>query len=499
MFIQRYIFNTHNQKGLFSIHSLVKVLLLVLIFFHSTVNGSQNRTAKQSSLFSGFNINFCRTPDGIPGECGDIRRCIWLVFDVQRLRQSVCFRNLLFPGVCCPSPMPGVQTPNPPPNGQPPILTSQPSTSNHQISPSQPIVSHPSIPASVTTHRPSILITNKPSSSSGGSHYETINKPINRPLWTVSSTSSTTASSSTALVSSSSTTISPSSLQPTSTTKRPNNQLITTTPSSFTNNSLPVSYKDCGISGKDSRIVGGFDARTGQWPWMAAIFLDKPKGREFWCGGALINEEYILTAAHCLSDPRGFKYVTQQLTIRLGDNHLYRDDDGAVPQEFKVRSISQHPNFQRHGFFNDIGLIRIQGRARIDDFVRPICLPLGESRTKDLKGYMATVLGWGTLYYGGPGSGILQQVSMPIWDNQDCDKKYFQPINKNFLCAGYLSGGKDACQGDSGSPLMVSDPNLKWTIYGVVSFGNRCAQPGYPGVYTRVTEYLEWIGENVRQ
>lgn len=140
------------------------------------------------------------------------------------------------------------------------------------------------------------------------------------------------------------------------------------------------------------------------------------------------------------------RYVTQQLTIRLGDNHLYRDDDGAVPQEFKVRSISQHPNFQRHGFFNDIGLIRIQGRARIDDFVRPICLPLGESRTKDLKGYMATVLGWGTLYYGGPGSGILQQVSMPIWDNQDCDKKYFQPINKNFLCAGYLSGGKDACQ-----------------------------------------------------
>ncbi|XP_053206823.1 proclotting enzyme-like isoform X2 [Panonychus citri] len=465
-----------NYDGLSSISSLVKLLLLMLIFFHSTVSGSENRTAKQSSIFSGFNINFCRTPDGIPGECGDIRRCIWLVFDVQRLRQSVCFRNLLFPGVCCPNPIPGIQPPNQPPilpssNGQPPVLTSQPSTtSNHQISPSQSFVSHPINSISVTTNRPSILITNKPSSSSGGNQYEVINKP-NRPLWTVSSTSTTTTP--TTSISTSSTTVSPLiSTSSSTTTRRPTGS---STPSTlYSNNSLPVSYKDCGTSGKDSRIVGGFDARTGQWPWMAAIFLDKPKGREFWCGGALINEEYILTAAHCLSDPRGFKYVTQQLTIRLGDNHLYRDDDGAVPQEFK-------------------------GRARMDDFVRPICLPLGESRTKDLKGYMATVLGWGTLYYGGPGSGVLQQVSMPIWDNQDCDKKYFQPINKNFLCAGYLSGGKDACQGDSGSPLMVSDPNLKWTIYGVVSFGNRCAQPGYPGVYTRVTEYLEWIGENIKQ
>lgn len=132
--------------------------------------------------------------------------------------------------------------------------------------------------------------------------------------------------------------------------------------------------------------------------------------------------------------------------MRLGDNHLYRDDDGTSPQEFRVKTIIQHPKFQRHGFFNDIGLLRIHKKAKLDDFVRPICLPNGEARTRDLKGYMATVLGWGTLYYGGPGSGVLQQVSMPVWDNKDCDKKYFQPINKGFLCAGYLTGGKDACQ-----------------------------------------------------
>ncbi|RWS26201.1 venom protease-like protein [Leptotrombidium deliense] len=190
------------------------------------------------------------------------------------------------------------------------------------------------------------------------------------------------------------------------------------------------------------------------------------------------------------------RYQTYQLTVRLGDHHLYKTDDDAKPEEFKVVEVKQHPHFQRHGFFNDIGIIKLNKKVKYGDYIRPICLPNVEERSKDLAGYMATVLGWGTLYYGGPGSGVLQQVSMPIWDNKDCDKRYFQPINQGFLCAGYTEGGKDACQGDSGSPLMVADPNRRWTIYGVVSFGNRCAQPGYPGVYTRVSEYHTWVESN---
>jgi hypothetical protein len=177
---------------------------------------------------------------------------------------------------------------------------------------------------------------------------------------------------------------------------------------------------------------------------------------------------------------------------------LYRTDDDAKPREFVTQTVVQHPHFRRHGFFNDIGLLKLKDKVDFDEYIRPVCLPEAKDMTRDLKGYMATILGWGTLYYGGPGSGSLQQVSMPIWDNKQCDERYFQPIEKGFMCAGYSEGGKDACQGDSGSPLMLPDEHRRWSIFGVVSFGNRCAQAGYPGVFTRITEYMEWIKSNTR-
>ncbi|MCL4149603.1 UNVERIFIED_CONTAM: hypothetical protein GTU68_013686, partial [Idotea baltica] len=111
---------------------------------------------------------------------------------------------------------------------------------------------------------------------------------------------------------------------------------------------------------------------------------------------------------------------------------------------------------------------------------------------------LSLVLGWGTIYFGGPVSRVLQEVSIPVWNNNECDAAYKDnkvfPLN---LCAGDKAGGKDSCQGDSGGPLMLQyGRERRWTIIGVVSWGIRCADPGVPGVYARVSEFLPWIRQN---
>lgn len=96
---------------------------------------------------------------------------------------------------------------------------------------------------------------------------------------------------------------------------------------------------------------------------------------------------------------------------------------------------------------------------------------------------------------GGKESMVQRQAILPVWRNEECNAAYYQPITSSFLCAGYSQGGKDACQGDSGGPLILKIEG-RWTQIGIVSFGNKCGEPGYPGVYTRVSEFIDWIKNN---
>lgn len=98
---------------------------------------------------------------------------------------------------------------------------------------------------------------------------------------------------------------------------------------------------------------------------------------------------------------------------------------------------------------------------------------------------------------GGKESTVQRQVVVTVWRNEDCNAAYFQQITSNFLCAGYKEGGKDACQGDSGGPLMLKIEG-RWTQIGIVSFGNKCGVAEYPGVYTRISEYIDWIKNNMK-
>uniref|UniRef100_T1JFG4 Peptidase S1 domain-containing protein n=1 Tax=Strigamia maritima TaxID=126957 RepID=T1JFG4_STRMM len=245
------------------------------------------------------------------------------------------------------------------------------------------------------------------------------------------------------------------------------------------------------------RVVGGDLSQVGQWPWMAAIFVNGRRRREYWCGGTLISHQHILTAAHCMKDARGNKFAPNQLTVKLGTHNLHQINAKSDALDIKITNIKMHENFQANGFYNDIAILKLSAPIKqFTDYIKPICLPTDKMKNENTIGEFATIAGWGSEFYGGAESGVLKQAELPIWDNADCDRVFTQKIENIFVCAGLADGGKDACQGDSGSPLMIQRDN-RWIQYGIVSFGEKCAQAGSPGVYTRLTEFLPWITENI--
>lgn len=241
----------------------------------------------------------------------------------------------------------------------------------------------------------------------------------------------------------------------------------------------PPQFKDCGFNYR-TKIVGGKISDPKDWRWMAALM----KNQKHYCGGVLISENFVLTAAHCLEG-----YKESDINIRLGEFDFKRDDDG-LPEDFAVTSIIRHTQFDPFTYRNDIALCKLDRPATTTEYAHPICLP---NPNIDYTGLVGIVAGWGTMSYGGVSSDVLRQVSLPIWNNTECDNKFSQAITRHYLCAGVRQGKDDACQGDSGGPLMVEGRNNRWMVIGIVSWGVRCADPGYPGVYTRVTEYLEWL------
>ncbi|XP_058451247.1 proclotting enzyme isoform X4 [Malaya genurostris] len=373
--------------------------------------------------------NRCTTPDGRPGRCEDLSTCPGLLLDLTHLRESLCFKSLFVPGVCCPLPASTALT------------TSKPTTRPTIRTTPQSLVLSPIVTKPTTTKRPLV--------------------PVYPPQTTTES-------------------------------------VLAATLNPITDNF--VDPEDCGQQEYSSgRIVGGMEAPIGQWPWMAAIFLHGPKRTEFWCGGSLIGTKYILTAAHCTRDSRQRPFAARQFTVRLGDIDLSTDAEPSAPVTFRVTEVRAHPKFSRVGFYNDIAILVLDRPVRKSKYVIPVCTPKANLPSKErMAGRRATVVGWGTTYYGGKESTKQQQATLPVWRNEDCNHAYFQPITDNFLCAGFSEGGVDACQGDSGGPLMML-VEARWTQVGVVSFGNKCGEPGYPGVYTRVSEYMQWIRENTQK
>nr|CBC01181.1 chymotrypsin-like proteinase 6E precursor [Tribolium castaneum] len=229
------------------------------------------------------------------------------------------------------------------------------------------------------------------------------------------------------------------------------------------------------------RIINGKTAEKGQFPWQVAIHVTQP-GVSTLCGGALLNEKWILTAGHCVKDATNFK-------IAVGSNHFNGDDPSRVV--FKTSDYILHEDYDKYTLANDIGLIPLPQAVSFNDDIQPIALP-SQGLTD---GSTVTVGGWGlTSDDGEEASPELMYVDLVTISNSECSTAYDGlDINNRVICAkGPGTIVQSTCEGDSGGPLVTRDPNP--THVGVVSFGHPDGcESGKPAGFTRTYNYIDWI------
>jgi secreted trypsin-like serine protease len=257
-------------------------------------------------------------------------------------------------------------------------------------------------------------------------------------------------------------------------------------------------------------VLGGTNADEGTWPWMMALFKKTSDGLRYQCGGAVIRRQYLLTAAHCFDEDRN----EENYNIRVGGYDVSKPVQGDVPgaEEVQMEELIIHPKYERRRFNNDIALIKLSKPIKRTD--QQICLPTGQIQTRG--GQNAQLTGWGLTVEGagqeGDHSALLQQVSLPIQDTDDCRDTYVDRLkntfgsnfpegidDSKFICAGDQHAKKDACRGDSGGPLMIKDSDGKFFAVGVVSVGGSLCGKNLPTLFTKVETYSEWISQIVNR
>lgn len=235
----------------------------------------------------------------------------------------------------------------------------------------------------------------------------------------------------------------------------------------------------------DGRIVGGQNTDISKFPWQVSI----QRSGEHFCGGSLISNQHVLTAAHCLD----YILIPALLTVRVGSTSSVSGG-----QSIRVSRIFLHAGWTGRptNYDNDIAIIKLYQAPTVAN-ARAISLVAPNTRIPNLA--LITVTGWGSTRENGPEITTLQEVTVPYVELDRCAKLYraaanAPPVTSVMLCAGLEGvGGKDACQGDSGGPAVWNGQ-----LVGVVSWGWGCARPNFPGVYARVTAYLDWIAQNTK-
>lgn len=250
--------------------------------------------------------------------------------------------------------------------------------------------------------------------------------------------------------------------------------------------------------------MGGAKVDIKDYPYAVSLKKLDRRSKKFQhhCGGTLVGNSYVITAAHCVVQNDATKY-----RIAIGVQDTRNADE---TRTYKVESILVYPEYsssKNRGIDHDIALIKLETPVTSTDYAQPINLIDGDK----IPATDGILVGWGADGWGSEGSPTyeLNRASMPIKSNTECiemlntvlKKKYKNGkivyISEGHLCAGHHQGGIDGCQGDSGAGLVIENGG-DMELVGIMSAGSACGRPYKPGVYTRVSEYRDWITTNMQ-
>lgn len=266
----------------------------------------------------------------------------------------------------------------------------------------------------------------------------------------------------------------------------------------------------------DPKVIGGYAIRYAEAPWQVALVEPNLNDNVAFCGGVLISRRWVLTAAHCVEAPM----TRRKVQVFANDNDL--SDRGT---RAAVRNIFLHPEYtpktnDRFGSrppYNDLALLRL--RSPIRGKARPIKLPqFDETNFQSIVdvNYISPenederlplfISGWGRVSVKSSGTRKLRGATVPLVDLQKCNSlnAYGDPLNDDSviqptqICAGYKDGEVDTCRGDSGGPLALRTGTSSPVLAGITSWGKSCAEPLKYGVYTRVSSFVPWIEQCMR-